>query len=37
MSVLGRDITGFFALVADQPGHVICLLGQRHWYIIEQG
>jgi len=36
MSVLGRDITGLFALIVDQPGHVICLLRQRHWYTIEQ-
>jgi len=36
MSVLGRDITGLFALIVDQPGHVVCLLRQRHWYTIEQ-
>jgi hypothetical protein len=35
MSVLGRDITGLFVLIVDQPGNVICLLGQRHWYAIE--
>jgi hypothetical protein len=33
---MSRDITGLFALIVDQPGHVICLLGQRHWYTIEQ-
>jgi len=36
MSVLGRDIIGLFALLVDQPGNVICLLGQRHRYAIEQ-
>jgi hypothetical protein len=36
MSVLGRDITGLFALIVDQPGNVVCLLGQRHRYAIEQ-
>jgi hypothetical protein len=36
MSVLGRDITGLFAVIVDQPGNVVCLLGQQHRYIIEQ-
>jgi hypothetical protein len=36
ISVLGRDIIGLFALIVDQPGHVVCLLGQRHRYRIEQ-
>ena len=36
MSVLGRDITGLFALIVDQPGNVVCLLGQRHRYAIER-
>jgi len=34
MSVLGRDITGVFAMIVDLPGDVVCLLGQRHQYII---
>jgi hypothetical protein len=34
--VLGRDITGLFAVIVDRPGNVICLLGQQHWYRIEQ-
>jgi hypothetical protein len=34
MSVLGRDITGLFAVIVDQPGQVVCLLGQRHRYYI---
>jgi hypothetical protein len=37
VSVLGRDITGLFAVIVDQPGQVVCLLGQRHRYRIEQG
>jgi hypothetical protein len=36
MSVLGRDITGLFAVIVDQPGNVVCLLRQRHRYTIEQ-
>lgn len=35
MSVLGRDITGLFAVIVDQPSEVVCLLGQRHRYRIE--
>jgi hypothetical protein len=34
MSVLGRDITRLFAVIVDQPGDVVCLLGQRHRYVI---
>jgi hypothetical protein len=34
MSVLGRDVTGLFALIVDRPGNVVCLLGQRHRYTI---
>jgi hypothetical protein len=36
ISVLGRDITGLFAVIVDQPGNVVCLLGQQHRYTIEQ-
>jgi len=36
ISVLGRDITGLFAVIVDQPGNVVCLVGQRHQYRIEQ-
>lgn len=36
ISVLGRDITGLFAVIVDQPNNVVCLLGQRHRYGIEQ-
>jgi predicted aspartyl protease len=36
IDVLGRDITGLFAVVVDQPGNVVSLLGQRHRYTIEQ-
>jgi hypothetical protein len=35
--VLGRDITGLFAVIVDQPGAIVCLLGQRHRYTIVQG
>lgn len=35
MSVLGRDITGRFAVIVDQPDQVVCLVGQRHRYRIE--
>jgi hypothetical protein len=36
MSVLGRDITNLFAVIVDWPQQVVCLLGQRHQYIIIQ-
>jgi len=36
MGVLGRDITRLFAVIIDQPGDVVCLLGQRHQYTIVQ-
>ena len=36
ISVLGRDITGLFAVIVDRPHDVVCLLGQRHRYSIEQ-
>ena len=36
ISILGRDITGLFVVIVDQPGNVVCLLGQRHRYTIEQ-
>jgi hypothetical protein len=34
MSVLGRNITELFTIIVDRPGDVVCLLGQRHRYII---
>jgi hypothetical protein len=34
MSVLGRDITGLFAVIVDRPGNTVCLVGQRHRYAI---
>lgn len=34
MSVLGRDITGLFAVIVDRPGDCVYLLGQRHRYSI---
>jgi hypothetical protein len=36
ISVLGRDITGLFAVIVDRPRDVVCLVGQRHRYNIEQ-
>ena len=36
MSVLGRDITNLFAVIADRPRDVVCLLGQRHTYTIHE-
>jgi len=36
MSVLGRDITGLFAVIVDGPGSVVCLLRQQHQYTIKQ-
>jgi hypothetical protein len=36
ISVLGRDIMGLFSVIVDQPGNVVCLLGQRYRYSIEQ-
>ena len=35
IDVLGRDITGLFTVIVDQPGDAICLLGQRHHYTIQ--
>jgi hypothetical protein len=35
ISVLGRDIISLFALIVDRPGDVVCLIGQRHRYVIE--
>ncbi|MBI2808427.1 MAG: hypothetical protein HYX68_25860 [Planctomycetes bacterium] len=34
MSVLGRDITNLFAAIVDRPRDVVCLLGQKHRYVI---
>jgi len=36
ISVLGHDLTSLFAVIVDRPRHVVCLLGQRHRYTIEQ-
>jgi hypothetical protein len=37
MSVLGRDITGLFAVIVDRPGDLVGLLGQQHRYTITLG
>lgn len=34
MSVLGRDLTGLFAVIVDRPGQFVGLVGQRHAYTI---
>ena len=34
VSVLGRDLTGLFAVIVDQPNDVVCLVGQQHQYTI---
>ncbi len=33
--VLGRDITGLFSVIVDQPASTVCLLRERHRYSIE--
>src|SRR5438105_1379784 len=35
MSVLGRDITGLFAVIVDLPAGVVCMVGQRHRYVVQ--
>jgi predicted aspartyl protease len=37
MCVLGRDVTDLLVVIVDRPNDVVCLLGQRHRYRIEQG
>jgi len=32
--VLGRDILGLFAVIVDEPKQVVCLLSQRHGYVV---
>jgi hypothetical protein len=34
MSLLGRDILSFFAVIVDKPNNVVCLLAERHQYAI---
>jgi hypothetical protein len=36
MSVLGRDITNLFAVIVDRPQDLVCLLGQRQHYRIQE-
>lgn len=36
MCVLGRDVTDLLAVVVARPRDVVCLLGQRHQFTIEQ-
>ena len=34
MSVLGRDVTGLFAMIVDCPDDVVCLVGPGHQYAV---
>ena len=34
MSVLGRDVLQYFALIVDGPGKAVCLINQNHQYTI---
>ena len=34
MSVLGRDVTGLFAVIVDCPGNYVALVSQHHTYQI---
>jgi hypothetical protein len=35
VSVLGRDVTGLFVVIADQPAEIVCLLRGNHRYSIQ--
>lgn len=34
MSVLGRNLLDVFAIIIDRPGNCVCMLSQRHHYLI---
>jgi hypothetical protein len=34
MNVLGRDIMNHFAVIADRPGDLVCMIGKGHRYAI---
>ncbi len=36
VGILGRDITGLFAIIVDQPAGVVCLVREQHRYVIEE-
>ena len=36
MPILGRDVLDLFALVVDKPGDVVCLVRDRHRYVIQE-
>jgi hypothetical protein len=36
MCILGRDITGLFAVIVDLPNDVVCLVRERHRYVMEE-
>lgn len=35
INVIGRDVTGLFAVIVDQPAEVVCLLRGQHAYRIQ--
>ncbi|HBI41328.1 MAG TPA: hypothetical protein DDY78_00530 [Planctomycetales bacterium] len=35
MSLLGRDVLNFFAVIVDKPNNIVCLLAERHQYTIQ--
>ena len=36
ISVLGRDVMDLFTVIVDKPSDVVCMIGQRHRYTIDQ-
>ena len=34
MCLIGRDILGLFAVIIDRPQNIVCMLSQRHHYVI---
>ena len=36
ISLLGRDILNLFAVIIDYPQEVVCLVSQRHRYVIRE-
>ena len=35
MSVLGRDVSGLFAIIVDAPDGIVCLVGPGHRYAVQ--
>jgi predicted aspartyl protease len=36
MPILGRDVTNLFALIVDHASDVVCLVRDRHRYVIQE-